>query len=218
MRLLLIFSFAIVLGTSYAQEYAITMSTNVYVPMASGKRMYPPFWVKGDYEPKVLLGGFAIGASRTSTLSANVSLRYNASLIRMLYWEEFLNFRDELNIPLGKFPASSIDYMLALGGTAQYKVSQYFYVGGGLGAHAMITSTLYLRKDLGQTVSGRLGKNKAYKPVMPVIPVEISWKFPQWALNFRYEQSVLKRYKSSIAEYKKDRYGLMIFEVAVKLQ
>ena len=201
---------------AYAQEYSITVGTNLYLPMSSNKRIYPVLWVSSKYSPSLLLGGFSIGASRTSAPRGNVSFRYNANLTRMAYWEELIEFRDESNQSLGKFKASSADYILALGALAQIELSEHFSIGGGLGVHAMVTSSLHAREDTGFTME-TLGKNKFYKPFMPVVPVEISWDLGRTSLNFRYEQSLLKRYKSSIAEYKKDRYGLMIVELAVKL-
>jgi hypothetical protein len=202
-----------------AQEYAVTVGSNIYVPISSTKSMYPILWVDDDYSPSVLVGGLSVGISRLGNWTDKVDLKYSATFMRVVYWEEEFRLHDEFNVPLGSIPASSTDYLLNVSALAKFKLGDRMSAGAGLGIHAMITSSLYFRREFGNSNwAGKVGNNKFYKPFMPAMPLEISYHTKKrLILNMRYEQALLNRYKKDLAQYSSDRYGILILEMGFKL-
>lgn len=200
-------------------RYYVTVSTNLYLPFSSEKKMFPIVGYDKELQPSVLLGGIGVGFTRWKQLKEKTSLRLHANFTRSTYWEPKLSFRDENNVPLGNYSASSADYTLGLMGIYHYNLSPRFSVGGGFAAHFMIASLLFLREEAGfQDIQGdHIGMNKFYKPLMPAIPVELSYKGDKAAISIRYEYALLKKYKGDLAELKSDKYGLLFFEVAIKI-
>jgi hypothetical protein len=214
---------AMISATASSQDetvrYYITVSSNLYLPFSSEKKMFPIVGYDKKLQPSILMGGIGVGFTRWKQLKEKTSLRLHANLTRSAYWEPKLSFRDESNIPLGNYSASSEDYTLGLMGIYHYNLYSRFSVGGGLAAHCMIASRLLLREEVGfqDLKAGGVGMNKFYKPVMPAIPVELSYKGNKAAISIRYEHALLKKYKGDLAELKSDRYGLLFFEAAIKI-
>jgi hypothetical protein len=117
----------------------------------------------------------------------------------------------------GEASVSTVDYTLGVTGVLHYNFSSGFSVGGGVGVQALLFSNSYLRQDLLVGNDRNLGQNKYYKRLMPTFPLETSLRFGKWAITLRYEHALLNRYKKDLAEHKKENYGLLFFEIGVKI-
>jgi hypothetical protein len=199
-------------------EYFITASANLYVPISSDKNMYPVLGLEKTAKPKLLIGGFGMGFSGVKQIKQKLAVKWQGNVSRSVYWDEYLEFRNESNQPLGIYATSSTDYSVGILGTIQYSLSQKFSIGTGGGLRAMVVSMLYLRSQTVPFEGNRyLGRNRFFKPFMPVVPLELCYRMKNSYLNVRYEQALLNRFKKEIAEEKNDRYGVLFFEIGFKI-
>jgi hypothetical protein len=113
--------------------------------------------------------------------------------------------------------ATSADYTLGITGTAHYHLAPALSLGTGFGVRAMFISYMFVRSEwYGE--SRYVGRNQYYKTFMPMLPIEMSWRFKKLFVNLRYEHGLLNRLKKDLAEYKSDKYGLVFFEVGFKVK
>ncbi len=199
-------------------EYFLTGNGNLYVPRNQGKGLYPILGYDKETKPKVLIGGFGVGFSAWKKIKPKTSLKWQGNISRSVYWEA-LQFTDPNNVPIGDASASSTDYSLGLTGTVHYNISKIFSVGSGIGIQTMIISAFYFRHgSLPDNTDRLIGYNHYYKRLMPMLPLELSLKFEKLFVNLRYEHGLLNRFKKDLSEYKKDKYGLLFFELGIRLK
>lgn len=201
-------------------ERYITFNTNLFVPIGSDKSMYPIIGYNKEVDPKLLVGGFGAGFAISKSLKEDLKWKAQANLSRHTYWDESLELRDAGNVPLGPFAYSSVDYCATLMGTAELSLNKRFSVGAGLGAKILLVSFSRLPDRKNSSFNGKksLAENAMYKTIIPVIPLELSYKMKRNQIVLRYEQGLMNRYKRDLAEYKKDRFGIISFEYGWRIK
>ncbi|WP_276372658.1 hypothetical protein [Chryseolinea sp. H1M3-3] len=208
----------------YAQDswqYFIVANANLYTPLKSEKGMYPIVGFNKETKPKLLIGGFGAGFTAWKKLNAKVGMKAQTNLSRSVYWESFLLNDGPLPSDItGEAVASSADYTFGLTGTMHYYLTPRIAAGTGLGAQVLLGSYLYLRnaQTIGMEGNGYLGRNRYYKTVMPIIPIEFTVKLEKFFVNLRYEYALLDRLKKDLADYKTETYGLLFFEFGFRIK
>jgi hypothetical protein len=196
----------------------VNVNGNLFVPIKSDNGMFPIIGYDKELTPKILLGGLGLGFSAWKVVSQKISIRAQANFSRSVYWQKYL-FRNGplLSDVTGEASVSTVDYTLGVTGVVHYNFFNVFSVGGGVGVQAMLFSNSYLRQDLLVGSDRNLGQNKYYKRLMPTFPVETALRFEKWAITMRYEHALLNRYKKDLAKHKKENYGLLFFEIGIKI-
>jgi hypothetical protein len=178
--------------------------------------MFPILGYDKETKPKVLIGGFGIGFAALKNIKKRTGLKGQVNISRSVYWESFI-FTNNIAAVTGQTDATSTDYTLGLLGTFHFHLSPAFSMGTGIGTQVMMVSYLNLREDVMER-SEHIGRNRFYKPVMPTIPIELTWRFKKMFANLRYEHGLLDRFKEDLAEDKTDKYGLIFFEFGIKVK
>lgn len=201
--------------TEYFREYFITLNGNQYLPIQNPEKgRYPVLWYDKETDPKLLIGGFGAGVSAFRPLKEKVSLKAQANLSKQTYWGEPVRLVDEVSLPTGDFLAGSSDYAVGITALAHYFFKEKLSVGTGLGGQILLVSLSRVPEFRDEIPVVR---NRYYRPFMPVLPVELSFKSQKHLFNIRYEHGLLNRYKRDLGAYKKDRFGLLSFEVGFKV-
>ena len=213
---MIFFLFSYSLQAQEAVEYFVSGNANLYLPFNSEKGMFPILGYDKETKPKVLIGGFGVGFAAAKRLNDRTSLKGQVNISRSVYWESFV-FTNNVAAVTGQTDATSTDYTLGLLGTFHFHLSPAFSMGTGIGTQVLMASYLNLRDDALE-VSGYIGRNRFYKPVMPTIPIELTWRFKKMFANLRYEHGLLDRFKNDLAEDKTDKYGLLFFEFGIKVK
>ena len=60
--------------------------------------------------------------------------------------------------------------------------------------------------------------NHYYKRILPVVPLEVSYKLRNALINLRYDLSPLNRLKGQLGKSKSERYGILALEVGFRLR
>ncbi len=206
-------------GQQKSIQWFISPNVNLYLPVGTPhKGTYPVLWYDKETSPKVLIGGFGVGASALKPYGEKLTLKGQANLSKHTYWDEPLELTDDNGSPIRRYGSASSDYSLGLTATGHYQFSERFSAGTGLGGQVLLVALTRLPPnyitgpDEGQTATLRY-----YKRVLPVVPVELSLKLRKLLFNVRYEHGLLNRLKRPLAEYQTDRFGLLTFEVGFGL-
>lgn len=198
-------------------SHYITINTNLYAPIGSDKQMYPILWYNKDLKPKVMLGGFGAGFTMLKSLNEKSMLKLSANVSRSIYWDESVVVRNDFNEWLGTFYVTSTDVTVGLGGVYHFVLSDKFSMGTGVAIQTLLKSTGRFReKNLED--APKIDGNKYYKTVMPMIPIEITYRKDKWLFNLRYEQALLNRYKKNLADDFSENYGLIFFELGYRIR
>jgi len=209
---------------SYAQDlpdYRITVSTNFRLPLRAPISMFPFIRFKKDIEKKVLLGGVGIGVSRFIPINSQFNVKTMVNFSRQVFWNETSQFNKGPNPQdnLGRANSVTTEYHYEVGGILHYVPRKRFSVGLGLGFQVLLVST---RRFQANGISGGGSRyktrNREYKPVMPVVPLEISWKGDKMLYNIRGEAGLLNRYKKDLTEFGPNLFGLICFEIGMKIE
>lgn len=215
-KVTLLLSFVVLPLKIYCQsepvEYFLTGNANLYVPINSPQKgMYPVLGYDDDVDPKFLIGGFGIGVFGWKPLSSRTVFKMNAGLARNVYWDEPYFLTENGIDGAGPFHVRSSDFTLRLSGVVHYHLTGKLYVGGGIGTRVLLYSVANLKNFVFDVTLA----NRHYKPVMPVVPVEVALKSKKFLFSVCYEYGVLNRLKRDLGRYRNDRYGLLVFEVGV---
>lgn len=203
--------------TDSGYDYYITTNGNLYLPINNPEKgTYPILWYDKETTPKVLIGGFGVGIAAWKHRTNKVSLKGQGNFSRHVYWGEPIIITDDSGNPIQDYVAGVVDYSLDLTALAHYSLNPKISVGTGIGMQVMLAS-LIRTPDVFDAKS-TIALNKFYKRLMPVIPVELTYKSVSKSYSIRYEQGLLNRYKSNIAAYKKDSFGLLSFEIGFKIK
>ncbi len=198
-------------------EYFITVNSNVYLPgNTSSKGTYPILWYDKTADPKLMVGGFGIGFSVLKPIKSKITLKGQANISRHAYWDESVGFRTITNQPMGDFSSVTSDYTLGLAGLVHYSLSKRISVGTGLGAQFLFLSRS--RMQVPNSNDELKYVNKYYKPVMPVVPLELSVKSKKVLFNIRYEYGLLNRLRGDLAKEQTERFCLLTFEIGFRIK
>lgn len=201
-------------------EYYVIASANFYIPVKNPQKgIYPILGYDKREDPKFQIGGFGLGFSMTGSLYEKFIIKGQANISRHVYWDESFDLRDPNNNPLGSFTGSTTEYTIGLTATVHYLVTPKFMIGTGLGTRILLNSRSKL-PDLYGTGGNvpSTTRNTHYKPLLPIIPLEFSYKFKKTLWILRYEYGLLDRYRGDLADADTDKYGLLIFEVGFKIK
>lgn len=212
MRLVFVFVlFLLIAFASYSQrvpEYRVTIGGNARPPEEFGEKLGLE-WTGGS-----------LGLSYFKPLREHLDLKTSVGFSRQVYWNEpvYFNKGPSPQDALGHSDARTIEYYTSFNGIVQYIGSRGFTIGIGLGAQVLMSST---KKILAANTAGSgkilTLKNKAFKPIMPVVPFEIGLKKKRMMYNSRLEVGLLNRYRNDLKAYDRNLYGLLTFEVGMKL-
>lgn len=216
-KLSLLFLLSVLFFNSFAQsktaEYFFTISTNVYLPGgSSGKSSYPILGYNDDYKPSFQVGGFGLGAGVFIPLSDKLLLKAQGNFSRYAYWDQSHFLTDVNAVALGTVYSHSYDYTFGTTGTLHYSFAEKFSMGTGLGFQVLLTSFSIIPKfDMSFS-------NKDYKTVMPMLPFELTYKSEKFTFSTRYELALLNRLKGDLADYKTEKYSLLVFEAGFRIK
>jgi hypothetical protein len=216
MRYTLLLFVLLIAAVSYAQDdqdnddYRITVGANFRWPRESLMTTFPLILgKKGD--PKSAVGGFGVGVSRFTALNSIFDLKTTLNFSRQVYWNEPIGFNKGPNPQdmLGYVTPMTVEYYGEVSGVVHWVPREHFSVGLGVGFEVLLTSTLKL--------SSHDVRNREYKPVMPVVPLEISWKGDLMLYNIRIEGGLLNRYRNDLRQSGPNFFGLLCFEVGMRI-
>jgi hypothetical protein len=192
-------------------EYFLVGNANLYFPNSDSKNAYPILWLDKDEKPKFQAGGFGLGVSRYQEINSNLLFKAEVGAQRVRYWDESFNARDGYNNSLGSFSRFTTEYSFNMNGVLHYSPGERFSIGTGLSLHILLSSV----SKVGQL---EFTYPNHYKPVMPLIPLELTMKFEKTVLNLRYERGLLNKNKADLAEEAKENYSMLVFQFGYKLK
>jgi hypothetical protein len=221
MRISILLLFVMTSLHAHAQtgpDLFITLNGNLFVPLQSENDMFPMVGYNKELTPKLLIGGFGIGFAYQKMMSKKLSIKAQGIVFRQAYWQQYL-FRvgPQLSDVIGEGTVSTFDYTIGSAVIPHFHFSQVFSVGLGVGMHVLLFSNSYLRHDWTPNGNRSLGDNRYYKSFMPTIPMEASLRLQKWALTMRYDHALLNRFKNKLSDHKKEKYGLLLFEIGYKI-
>ena len=209
---LLFFSTLKTYSQASGPEYFVTVNGNLYLPINNpNKGVYPILWYDKETNPKLLIGGLGVGLSAFKPLKDKISLKGVINISKHTYWDEPIGLVDISGYDLQLLVAGSSDFSIDLAATAHYFLTERISVGTGLGSQLLLTTLARLPEF--QDIKASVAAHRYYKRLMPTLPVELSFKTKKNLFNIRYEYGLLNRYKKDIAVYKKDKFGLLSFEL-----
>ncbi|TDE12110.1 hypothetical protein [Dyadobacter psychrotolerans] len=210
-----------VCGQENKREWYLNASINAYVPGGnSDKSIFPVLGYNRNTSPKLLLGGVGTGASLWSPVSRDLSLKVYTNISKHTYWDEPLMIKDAGGASNGIYNGWSSDYVLGVGATIHYNLAGRLSVGAGAGTHVLIASLSGLPEiyGYGVEIEKSIVLNHYYKRILPVVPLEVSYKLRNALINLRYDLSPLNRLKGQLGKSKSERYGILALEVGFRLR
>mgnify|MGYP005814018883 CR=1 FL=1 len=193
-------------------ELHVTASANLFVPLgSSGKYMYPVLWYNSDTDPKFQVGGWGIGVTATKPFTEKWLLKSQFNISRHAYWDESYFFTEDGTVG-AYYTYRTVEYTVGIQATANYALSEKLLVGSGVVFRALVSSKTNIT-ELDKRIA-----NKMYKPVVPLLPVELTYKSNKMMYSMRYEYGLGNRYKGDLAKVQKDRYSLLVFEVSLLIK
>ncbi|MGC3948284.1 MAG: hypothetical protein QM762_27885 [Chryseolinea sp.] len=202
----------------FAQEELqmyITANGNYYLPRNSGKQSYPILAFDSDADPKLFVGGMGLGFMVAKDLNKSFLWRAQVNTSRRAYWNDAMVITDIKGTTLGTAVCKGVDVVTGLTGTIHYKIGKSLSLGTGVGVDVLIYSYTKLPETF---IDNEAVQNKYYRPLIPLIPLELSVPIKRVLLNIRYQHALINRLKSSIAEYEKDTYSALFIEVGYRLR
>ncbi|MCE6992992.1 hypothetical protein, partial [Dyadobacter sp. CY323] len=195
-------------------EWFLTANGNFYIPVANrAKGIYPILGYDKLSSPKILLGGVGLGAAWFKPLTKDLSFKMQANFSKHTYWDEPVVIRDYVAAPLGDYESGSSDYGLGIAGMIHYFPVESFSVGAGISAQVTaISLTRTPGMYIGADIDPGFAVNRYYKTVVPMIPVELSYRVNKLLFNLRYEAGLINRIKGDLARFKSDKFSLLTFE------
>lgn len=225
MRQIAAVAFAFLVANSiYAQDspdYRITISDNIRVAPNSLNTTFPLVYRAKRPTEKNVIGGFGIGISRFFYINSKFDLKTSVNLSRQVYWNDAVSFNKgplpQDNLGYGSFVSK--EYYVEPVGVVHYKLGKGFSAGLGLGFQIMISSITDVKQSGLFANNNEVDnpRNRQYKPVMPVVPLEVSWKGRLMLFNIHGEAGLLNRYRSDLADLDRSFFGLLSFEVGMRL-
>jgi hypothetical protein len=205
----------------FAQEhdqFFVSFNTNSYRPWGNTQKgAFPLVHYDKKAERKLSIGGFGAGVFILRKHNEKFFWKGQANVSKYKYWDVG-SLKDDQNRSLGVSDFTSTDISLALATTAHRALGRNFSVGAGLGVQVLLVSYIDPRSFFRVSSYTKLTRNNYYKPVMPVLPVEFSFRPGKFSLTLRYEQALLNRIRGDLAKVKSETFGLAIFEAGYRLR
>lgn len=224
LRICLFSIFTLLYISTYAQkkaaEWFVNGSVNCYIPgKSSGKSVFPILGYNKNTSPKLLLGGLGVGVSLWAPAAKDLYIKSYANLTKMTYWDDQVQIRDAVGLYMGNYQAWSSDYALNLGGLIHYSMIDRLSLGAGIGLQGMIASLSRMPEmyGYGLEVEPSFVVNRYYKRILPVVPLELSYKLDKMVVNLRYDIGLLNKFKGDLGKSKSEKFGVLALEVGFKL-
>lgn len=204
-----------------APEWFLNANVNIHIPRAgSQKSVYPVLGFNKNADSKILLGGVGFGAFVLRPLSSRFHLKGHGYLSQISFWDDPVELRGPVGDDQGIYQAGGSNYLAGLHGLVHYRLAGGLSVGAGLGAQVLLAS--FSRTPVifgsGEPTEKSFISNHYYRTVSPVVPVEISYRFPRVILNLRYDFGPFNRIGGDLAKVKTERYDVLSLEVGFKLK
>ncbi|GGM94204.1 hypothetical protein GCM10010967_29260 [Dyadobacter beijingensis] len=202
-------------------EWFLDANANLHIPGGGSKKsVYPVLAYNKNTDPKFLLGGIGFGAFMLRPLSADFHLKAHGYLSKVSYWDDPVELKSAVGEDVGIFQAGGSDYLAGLNGLIHYHLADHLSLGAGAGLQVLLASfsrtpAIY---GYGLPTEKSFISNHHYKTFLPVIPVELSYRFPRTVINLRYDIGVLNRIKGDLGKAKNERFDVLSLEVGFKLK
>jgi hypothetical protein len=201
-------------------EYRVTIGHNLRLP-GNGKQRTIAIVSrdkKREYN-KFMVGGFTAGISAFSNINSSLDLKWTANVSRQIFWREPALFNNGPNVTniLGYTYPVVAEYYLGLNGVAHYRAGEKFSVGAGVGFDILLASHTSFPYALSTTDEPVSYRNREFKPIMPVVPVELSWKEARFLYNIRYEVGLASRYRTALQSFGQNMFHTLSFEIGMKI-
>jgi hypothetical protein len=207
-----------------SSQFFVTIGGNIRLPHQDGLTygVYPIVGFKKDLKNKFLFGGLNAGLSHLKPIGEHFDLKTTVNISRQVYWDEPVRYNKGPNPQdaLGVDQPRTAEYYFSPSGVIHYTRRTHFSVGAGLGLQLLLVSKKRFPERaaaVAGTVSNDPVKNREYKPVMPVIPVEFSWRGDKMLYNIRCEAGLLNRFRGDLKAYGPNFFGLVAFEIGMKI-
>ncbi|MCE7044320.1 hypothetical protein [Dyadobacter sp. CY312] len=201
-------------------EWYVNASVNCYIPTAgSAKSVFPVLGYNKDTSPKLLIGGVGTSVSVIIPIGKGLHLKPYANLQKLTYWDDPIDIRDGAGAYMGNFQSWSSDYTVGLGTLIHYDLVNRLSLGAGLGLQAMVVSISRMPDTYGYgvPVESSFVVNRYYKRLVPMVPLEISYKLDRMSLNLRYDVGLLNKLKGNLGKSKSEKFGVLALEVGFKI-
>lgn len=201
-------------------EYRVTIGNNLRLPgNASQGTMAIVSRDKDRLYRKFLVGGFTAGISAFSSPADKLDLKWTANVSRQILYGEAVRFNKGPGPQdaLGFTNTVMAEYFMGFNGVAHYRVGEKFSVGAGVGFEMLLashTSFPYAASTDDKPVSYR---NREFKPLMPVVPIELSWKEERFLYNIRYDVGLANRYRTAMEHYGPNMFHTVSLEIGMKI-
>lgn len=194
-------------------EWFVHLNAGIVRPSASDKGIYPLIGYDKDARPKFQLGTIGAGVTGVKPLSEQFDLKVRSGLIRAKYWDTPLMFLNGGNVAVAGAATHATEWLWSVGGGVNYNLSPGLSVGSGINLHALISSST--RISFGQ-LDERI-RNRFYKTIVPVIPVEMTLTKNRFAVSLQFERSLVNRYRGDLADVKNLHYSTLMMQVAYRI-
>lgn len=203
-----------------SNEWFLNANINVYIPGGdSRKSIYPVLGYNRKTTPKVLLGGVGTGAFLLRPISSDFHLKAHGYLSKISYWDEPVELKGVKGEDVAVFQAGGSDYLAGINGLVHYHLADRLSLGAGVGMQVLLAS-FARTPDIygyGEPTGKSFIANHYYKRILPVVPVELSYRFPRTVINLRYDIGPFNRIRGDLAKAKNERYDVLSLEVGFKL-
>jgi hypothetical protein len=222
-RYLITFIFLWVCSFAQAQEiqgYA-TIHGNLYYPGNHQEQgVYPILWYGKTLTNKngLMIGGFGGGMTAIHTIKEKFHLRYQFNISRQSFHEKPFYVTSETGSPIFILQGRTSELKTNINVLTHYQLHPKLSIGTGIGLQQLIHSqTIYKDPEYnGRTLGAEIRiVNRYYKPFIPVLPIELSFKTGKWLLNARYELGLLNRLRGDASF--KENFSVLFFEIGYKI-
>lgn len=203
-----------------ANEWFLNANINIHIPGGgSQKSVYPVLGYNKNTDPKFLLGGVGVGVFMLRPIASDFHLKAHGYLSKISYWDDPIEMKSAVGENTGIYQAGGSDYVAGVNGLVHYHLADRISVGAGVGAQVLIASFSRTPGIYGYGLPAEKSSitNHHYKRIVPVIPVELSYRFPRVVLNLRYDIGPLNRIRGELAKAKNEKYDVLSLEVGFKL-
>ena len=203
-----------------SNEWFLNANINLHIPGGrSQKSVYPVLGYNKNSDPKFLLGGVGVGGFLLRPVSHDFHLKAHGYLSKISYWDDPIELKSVLGENVGVYQAGGSDYVAGINGLIHYHLADRLSLGAGLGAQVLLAS--FSRTPgiygYGEPTEKSSITNHHYKTVLPVVPIELAYRFPKMVINLRYDIGPFNRIRGDLGKAKTERYDVLSLEVGFKL-
>lgn len=204
-----------------SRAWFLNANVNIHIPGGDSKKsVYPVLGFNKDSDSKILLGGVGFGGFVLQPLSRDFHLKAHGYISKISYWDDAVEMRGVVAEYTGIYQSGGSDYVAGLNALLHYHLAGRLSVGAGLGGQVLLASlsrtpALY---GYGEPTGKSVIVNHYYKPVVPVVPVELSYRFPRLVINLRYDIGPFNRVRGDLAKVKDEKSNVLSLEVGFRLK